>query len=63
MGSTLKRGYGKAYEVNQLPITPYSLPNKFGGNAKEVTPVPIPNTEVKLFKAESTWGAGPWEDK
>ncbi len=35
----------------------------FGGNAKEVTPVPIPNTEVKLFKAESTWDAGPWEDR
>mgnify|MGYP006954408912 FL=1 len=23
----------------------------------------IPNTEVKLFKAKSTWGAGPWEDR
>ena len=42
--------------------------NKFdikfpGGNSEEATPVPIPNTEVKLFSAESTWGEGPWEDR
>jgi hypothetical protein len=29
----------------------------FGGDSKEVTPVPIPNTEVKLFSADGT----PWE--
>ena len=26
-----------------------------GGNGEEVPPVPIPNTEVKLFSAENTW--------
>ena len=28
-----------------------------GDNSKEDTPVPIPNTEVKLFSADDTW----WE--
>ena len=27
-----------------------------GDDGKEDPPVPIPNTEVKLFNAESTWG-------
>ncbi len=26
-----------------------------GGDSKEDTPVPIPNTEVKLFSVESSW--------
>ena len=26
-----------------------------GGNGEEVPPVPIPNTEVKLFSADNTW--------
>ena len=29
--------------------------NQVGGNDEEVPPVPIPNTAVKLFSAESTW--------
>ena len=29
----------------------------FGGNDAEVTPVPIPNTVVKLCSADGTW----WE--
>ena len=28
-------------------------------NGKEVTPVPIPNTEVKLFSADGRWGFTP----
>ena len=28
-------------------------------DGKEVTPVPIPNTEVKLFSAEGSWGLPP----
>ena len=28
-------------------------------NGKEVTPVPIPNTEVKLFSADGSWGFPP----
>src|SRR5690625_6432533 len=26
-----------------------------GGKSEEVTPVPIPNTEVKLFSADGSW--------
>ena len=28
-------------------------------DGKEVTPVPIPNTEVKLFSAHGSWGLPP----
>ena len=37
---------------------------KFSGdNDKEEIPVPIPNTEVKLFSAENTCGLPCWEDR
>ena len=29
----------------------------------EDTPVPMPNTEVKLTNAESTWLEAAWEDR
>ncbi len=32
---------------------------KSGGNSEEVTPVPIPNTVVKLFSADGSWGLPP----
>ena len=35
----------------------------FGGNSEEVTPVPIPNTEVKLFSADGTARETVWESK
>ena len=38
----------------------HKFPGGYGG---EATPVPIPNTVVKLSNAESTWDAGPWEDR
>src|SRR5216683_7086979 len=34
-----------------------------GGNSEEGTPVPIPNTEVKLFSSDDTLGAAPRENK
>ena len=34
-----------------------------GGNTGEVTPVPIPNTEVKLSRADGTAGASLWESR
>ena len=34
-----------------------------GGYTGEVTPVPIPNTEVKLSKANGTAGASLWESR
>ena len=35
----------------------------FGGNSEEVTPVPIPNTEVKLFSADGTAWETAWESR
>ena len=34
-----------------------------GDNGEKVPPVPIPNTEVKLLSAESTWLATAREDR
>ena len=34
-----------------------------GDNSEEDTPVPIPNTEVKLFSADDTWRATAWESR
>ena len=36
---------------------------RFGGDSKEVPPVPIPNTEVKLFHVDNTWRATAREDR
>ena len=37
----------------------YCLLKKSSDDGKEVTPVPIPNTEVKLFSADGSWGLPP----
>ena len=34
-----------------------------GDDCEEATPVPIPNTVVKLFHADGTWGLPPWESR
>ena len=34
----------------------HEIYNNSGDDGKEDPPVPIPNTEVKLFNAESTYG-------
>ena len=34
-----------------------------GGYSKEATPVPIPNTEVKLFNANGTAWSSVWESR
>ncbi len=34
---------------------------KLGVDSKEVPPVPIPNTEVKLFSVEDTWLVTAWK--
>ena len=34
-----------------------------GDYSEEDTPVPIPNTEVKLFSADDTWRETAWESK
>ena len=33
--------------------------DRFSDDGEEVTPVPIPNTEVKLFSADGSWGSPP----
>ena len=38
-------------------------PQQTGANGDEVTPVPIPNTEVKLISVENTWLETAWEDR
>jgi hypothetical protein len=35
----------------------------FGGHSEEATPVPISNTEVKLFSADGTACASMWESR
>ena len=47
--------YNKKEKLNKLKIV--------GVEYAEGTPVPIPNTEVKLGGAENTWVATPWEDR
>ena len=34
-----------------------------GGDYGEATPVPIPNTVVKLSSADNTWLVTTWEDR
>src|SRR5712692_7681193 len=36
---------------------------RIGGYSEEGTPVPIPNTVVKLFSSDDTVGAAPWENR
>ena len=50
------------------PMTPKGIilkPNNrfFGGDSEEATPVPIPNTEVKLFSADGTAREAVWESR
>src|SRR6185436_2747965 len=40
-----------------------SLTTDFGGHSGGVTPVPIPNTEVKPTSADGTWEETPWESR
>ena len=42
--------------INSLFILAQSVQVKSGGNSEEVTPVPIPNTAVKLFSADGNKG-------
>ena len=47
---------------------PRTVSNKYvnsfpGGYGGEATPVPIPNTVVKLSCADGTWDASPWESR
>ena len=53
--------YSVRLSKNSPVLKLYSYVHKFpGGFSGEATPVPIPNTEVKLSYADGTWDAGPW---
>ena len=39
------------------------LTTYLGDHSDRVTPVPIPNTEVKPVSADGTWGEIPWESR
>ena len=43
--------------------TQKELRKQCGDNSEEVTPVPIPNTEVKLLSADDTWWETAWESR
>ena len=50
--------------LGELVAPVFTLRQVFpGGYAEEATPVPIPNTEVKLFRADGTVGATLWESR
>ncbi len=40
-----------------------SSSKEYGGESKKDTPVPMPNTEVKLLNAESSWWETACEDR
>ena len=50
--------------LRRAPYRARSIFEDYPGDASgEAPPVPIPNTEVKLFSAEDTRGATPWENR
>lgn len=53
----------QAFEIAEGQSSYRAEYEKSGDNSKEDTPVPIPNTEVKLFSADGTWWATAWESK
>src|SRR6202049_4166876 len=55
----MERSQGKVAYVGDRP----QLSTVSGGHSGGVTPVPIPNTEVKPASADGTWGATPWESR
>src|SRR5438034_6973030 len=40
-----------------------AVPHGFGGHSEGVTPLPIPNREVKPLSADGTWWATAWESR
>ena len=52
------QGVERRREAPRSPLT-----TDFGGHGGGVTPVPIPNTEVKPTSADGTWGEIPWESR
>src|SRR5437879_7636951 len=55
----MERSQGRKWLQTQPPLTAQVS----GGHSGGVTPVPIPNTEVKPASADGTWGDSPWESR
>ena len=53
----------KARESFRYIAAVKSRGTRTGANDDEVPPVPIPNTEVKLVRAEDTWRETAWENR
>ena len=54
----------RVYSLKQFGYErPQGLSYRVGADGGEGTPVPIPNTAVKLTCAENTWLEAAWEDK
>ena len=52
------------FPAHRSPLTAHRVFTDFiGGNSEEDPPVPIPNTEVKLFCADGTAWATMWESR
>ena len=54
--------------IDKLTIAWYNfkvrlIPYKSGGYGMKVTPVPIPNTKVKPYRADGTAGAALWKSR
>jgi hypothetical protein len=57
---------GNILDINPLSSfegTNPSIEYSSGDYGEEVTPVPMPNTEVKLFSADGSWGISPCESR
>ena len=49
--------------IHYLVLRVQDILIKSGDDSKEDPPVPIPNTEVKLFNVDDTWWATAWESR
>lgn len=61
--SFCKHNYTPIQKQITLLFNRQPIPQNLGGHGEEVTPVPIPNTEVKLFSADGTAQATVWESR
>ena len=59
-GTVSRRGSRRSSLAHSRSCFGFVFP---GGNSGEATPVPIPNTEVKLSRADGTAGATLWESR
>ena len=49
--------------IHYLVLRVQDIFKESGDDSKEDPPVPIPNTEVKLFNVDDTWWVTAWESR